>query len=90
MIAVQAVPQHVLGNPVFYYISTSVYSVMCNFVQNGDMKVVVFSSDYLYYPLDMLPSQLDLDLFYQSSVMSLGMGVVGTKYVPIINNARRA
>lgn len=89
MIAVQLMSQHVLGTPMFYYISTSVFSVMCNFVQNGDMKVVVFSSDYMYYPLDTLPSQADLDLFYQSSVMYLGLGMVSTKYVPIINNAKR-
>lgn len=89
MISVQRTPNYVLGNPMFYYISTSVYSIMCNFVQDGDMKVVVFSSDYNCYPLDMLPSQVDLDLFYQSSVMFLGLGMVSTKYVPLLNNAKR-
>lgn len=88
MIAVQLMPKHVPGNPMFYYLSTSVYAIMCNFVQDGDMKVVIFSSDYLYYPLDTLPSQVDLDLFYQASVTYLGLGMVSTKYIPIINNAR--
>lgn len=67
----------------FYFISSSIYSTLCTWSDTGNIRVMIFSTDYTL-PGIKLPSREDLELFYTGHG-SYGGGI---RYMPLMNNAQ--
>lgn len=62
---------------LYYIVSTD--GVNCEFCDDGEIKVIIYMTDYLRAYVDELPNPDELALLYTLD---------GYVYVPLINNAR--